>query len=90
MECACTRACVCSAPGNRERGREEQMGPLSFPWAWKMKGGENCNKKLKQLWQDSSSLWGGSKPEGGGRGTVVYQDSSPRQGGCHQNQYPLC
>lgn len=75
-ECVCTHACVCFASGNRKRAREKQMGPLSFPLAWKMKGEENRNKKRKQLWQDNSSLWGGSQPEGG---IAVCQDSVPRR-----------
>lgn len=50
------------------------MGPLRSPSAWKMKGGENRNKKRKQLWQDRGQ-WqrvGGSRPEG----APVCQDSA--------------
>lgn len=61
----CARVHVCVVLlGTVKRARAEQMGPLNFALAWKMKGGENCNKKRKQLWQDNSSLWGGPKPGG--------------------------
>lgn len=53
-------------PGNRGTGREEQMGPLSFFLAQKMKGRENRYKKWKQLWQRSSGFSGGSTLKGRG------------------------
>lgn len=49
-----------------------------------MKGGENHHKKRKQLWQDRSSLGGGSWPEG----LAVCQDSAPRRGGHHPKSLP--
>lgn len=48
-------ACVCVYAlllGTGNGAGEKQMGPLRSPLAWKMKGGENRNKKRKQLWQD--------------------------------------
>lgn len=57
-------------PGNRGTGRKEQMGPLSFFLAQKMKGRENCFKKWKQLGQRSSGFLGGSALKG--EGLAIY------------------
>lgn len=75
VACVCTRACVSVASGNREKGSEKQMGPPRLPLACKLKGGENRNKTRKQLWQDNSSVGGGSGP----RGLAVCQDSARRR-----------
>lgn len=85
-ERVCTHACVCFASGNRKRAREKQMGPLSFPLAWKMKGEENRNKKRKQLWQDNSSLWGGSPPEGALQSVkILFLGAGYHQTHCRQH-----
>lgn len=85
VACVCTRACVSLASGNREKGREKQMGPPRLPLACKLKGGENHNKTRKQLWWDSSSVWGGSRPQGACR---LSRFCSEEAGGYPPKQRP--
>lgn len=66
-------------PGNRGTGRKEQMGPLSFFLAQKMKGRENRYKKWKQLWQRSCFGWIHS--QGGGACNLLGLCSKGEGGG---------